>query len=41
MFRFIARVVIPVGIVSVFVLASVADAQISPDFPNPTGCRIR
>ena len=37
MFRFMARVVIPVGIVSVFVLASVADAQISPDFPNPTG----
>jgi uncharacterized damage-inducible protein DinB len=37
MFRFIARVVIPVGVVSVFVLASVANAQISPDLPNPTG----
>ena len=37
MFRFIARVVIPVGVVFVFVLASVAHAQISPDLPNPTG----
>ena len=37
MFRSIARVVIPVGIVSVFVLASVANAQVSPDLPNPTG----
>jgi uncharacterized damage-inducible protein DinB len=37
MFRFITRVVIPVGVVSVFVLASVANAQISPDLPNPTG----
>ena len=37
MFRFIARVVIPVAVVSVFVLASVANAQISPDLPNPTG----
>ena len=37
MFRFIARVVVPVGMVSVFFLASVANAQISPDLPNPTG----
>ena len=37
MFRFIARVVISVGVVSVFVLASVANAQVSPDLPNPTG----
>jgi uncharacterized damage-inducible protein DinB len=37
MFRYIARVVIPVVVVSVSVLASVANAQISPDFPNPTG----
>ena len=37
MFRFIARVVIPVGVASIFVLASVANAQISPDLPNPTG----
>ena len=37
MFRFIARVVVPVGMLSVFVLASVANAQIPPDFPNPTG----
>ena len=37
MFRFIARVVVPVGMVSVFVLASVANGQISPDLPNPTG----
>ena len=37
MFRFIARVVVPVCMVSVFVLASVANAQISPDLPNPTG----
>ena len=35
MFRYIARVVVPVGIVSVFVLAFLADAQISPDFPKP------
>jgi len=35
MFRSIARVVVPVGIVSVSVLASLANAQISPDFPNP------
>src|SRR5271154_5946099 len=35
MFRSIARVVVPVGIVSVSVLASLAHAQISPDMPNP------
>jgi uncharacterized damage-inducible protein DinB len=35
MFRSIARVV-PVGMVSVFVLASLANAQISPSLPNPT-----
>ena len=35
MFRSIARIVVPVGIFSVFVLASLANAQISPDLPNP------
>jgi uncharacterized damage-inducible protein DinB len=35
MFRSIARIVVAVGIVSVSVLASVANAQISPDLPNP------
>lgn len=35
MFRCIARVVVPIGVVSVSVLASLANAQISPDFPNP------
>jgi uncharacterized damage-inducible protein DinB len=35
MFRSIARVVVPVGIASVSVLASLANAQISPDLPNP------
>ncbi|WP_185827183.1 DinB family protein [Edaphobacter aggregans] len=30
-----ARVVVPVGLVSVSVLASLANAQISPNFPNP------
>ena len=35
MFRSIARVAAPVGILSVSVLASVANAQISPDLPNP------
>ena len=35
LFRSIARVVVPVGMVSVSVLASVANAQISPDLPNP------
>ena len=35
MFRYIARVVVPVGMVSVSVLASLANAQISPDFPKP------
>ena len=37
MFRSIARVVVPVGVASVFVLASAANAQISPNLPNPTG----
>ena len=36
MFRFIARVVVPVGMVSVSLLASLASAQISPSLPNPT-----
>ena len=35
MFRSIARVVVPVGVISVSVLASLANAQISPDFPKP------
>ena len=35
MFRSIARVVVPVGMVFVSVLASLANAQISPDLPNP------
>ena len=35
MFRSIARVVAPAGILSVFVLASVVNAQIAPDMPNP------
>jgi uncharacterized damage-inducible protein DinB len=35
MFRSIARVVFPVGMVSVSVLASLANAQISPNLPNP------
>src|SRR5580693_688987 len=35
MFRFIARVVILVVMVSVSVLASLANAQISPNLPNP------
>ncbi|MGC1371301.1 MAG: hypothetical protein WA824_04100 [Candidatus Sulfotelmatobacter sp.] len=37
MLRSIARVVVPVGMVLVSVLASLADAQISPNLPNPTG----
>ncbi|MGC2661851.1 MAG: DinB family protein [Bryobacteraceae bacterium] len=36
MFRSIARVAVSVGIVSVSVLASLANAQISPNLPNPT-----
>jgi uncharacterized damage-inducible protein DinB len=36
MFRSVARVVVSVGVVSVSVLASVANAQISPDLPNPS-----
>ena len=35
MFRSIARVVLPVGMVFVSVLASLANAQISPNLPNP------
>lgn len=35
MFRLIARVAFPVGVVSVSLLASLANAQISPDFPKP------
>ena len=35
MFRFIARAVVSVAVVSVCVLASLANAQISPDFPHP------
>lgn len=35
MLRSIARAVVPVGMASVFVLASLANAQISPDFPKP------
>jgi uncharacterized damage-inducible protein DinB len=36
MFRSVARFVIPVAMVSVTVLTSLANAQISPDLPNPT-----
>jgi uncharacterized damage-inducible protein DinB len=36
MFRSVARVAARVGILSVSVLASVANAQISPDLPNPS-----
>jgi uncharacterized damage-inducible protein DinB len=36
MFRSIARVVVPVAMVSVSVLASLANAQVSPSLPNPT-----
>ena len=36
MFRFIGRVVLPVGMVFVSVLASLANAQVSPSLPNPT-----
>src|SRR5580693_6483588 len=35
MFRSNARVVVPVGMVFVSVLASLANAQISPNLPNP------
>ena len=34
-FRSIARVVVPGGLVAASVLASLANAQISPDLPNP------
>ena len=33
--NFITRFAVPIGVVSVSVLASVANAQISPDFPKP------
>ncbi len=36
MFRSIARAVVPVGMISVSVLASLANAQVSPSLPNPT-----
>ena len=35
MLRSIARVLVPVGLVSVSLLASLANAQISPNLPNP------
>ena len=35
MVRSIARVVVPVGMASVSVLASLANAQVSRDLPNP------
>ena len=35
MFRSIARVLVPLGMLSVSVLASLANAQISPNLPNP------
>ena len=35
MFRSLAHFVVPVGMLSVSVLASLANAQISPDLPNP------
>jgi len=34
-FQSVARFVIPLGVVFVFVLASAANAQIAPDMPNP------
>ena len=37
MFRSIARVAVPVGVVSFSVFALVANAQISPNLPNPIG----
>ncbi len=37
MFRFIVRALVPVGVLSFSVLTSLANAQISPDLPNPTG----
>ena len=36
MFRSIARVAVPVGMAAVSLLASLANAQISPDLPNPS-----
>ena len=36
MFRSIARVIFPVGLVSMFALASLTSAQVSPSLPNPT-----
>lgn len=34
-FRTVARLVVPVGVPSVLALASLANAQIAPDMPNP------
>ena len=36
MFQSITRVMVTVGMASVFVLATVANAQVSPSLPNPT-----
>ena len=36
MFRSITRAVVPAGLLSVSVLASLANAQVSPSLPNPT-----
>jgi uncharacterized damage-inducible protein DinB len=36
MFRSVARAVLPLSVLSVSVLASTANAQIAPNFPNPT-----
>ena len=36
MFRSITRVMVTVGMASVFVLATVVNAQVSPSLPNPT-----
>jgi uncharacterized damage-inducible protein DinB len=36
MFRSIPRVMVPLGLLSVSVLASSANAQVSPNLPNPT-----
>jgi uncharacterized damage-inducible protein DinB len=35
MFRSIARVVLPIGLVTVSALSTLAHAQLSPDLPNP------
>jgi uncharacterized damage-inducible protein DinB len=36
MFRSMVRIAVPVGVVSVCILASLANAQVSPSLPNPT-----